>query len=480
MSNLILHKRQGEVLKSDATEILFGGAAGGGKSFLIRALAIFLCMNVRELQVYLFRRLSDDLLKNHFEGETGFPGLLAKEVESGKVKITTTPPKIRFMESGSVIHLCHCQYEKDVMKYQGAEIGVLMIDELTHFTEYQYRFLRGRCRVPKQIKADPTVVKMIPNLTFPKILCGSNPGGPGHNWVKAMFIDPQPAGEIWRTPAAEGGMLRQFIPAKLSDNPSLNQEEYANRLKGLGQDWLVKAMLEGDWNITAGGAVDDLWREKIHVMPRFRIPDSWYIVKSYDDGNSHPWAVGWFAVSDGTDYVLPSGERRPTIPGDAFLIQELYGSTGKPNEGDKSTIRDRAERIRETEKMLGYHVHESIADSAIFASSSASQSTVAKQFEDYGVFFKPCSKAPGTRHQMLTFLRDRLTGAIERDADPGLFVFDHCRNFIRTVPVLQRSQRDPDDVDTTQEDHLYDLTGYFLLGEYSNRKIIVVAAGNVG
>lgn len=449
-------------------------------SFLMRIFAIMLCDNVKGLQVYLFRRLSDDLLKNHFEGETGFPALLAEAVEHKSVRITTNPPKIRFVESGSTIHLCHCQYEKDVMKYQGAEIGVLLIDELTHFTEYQYRFLRGRCRVSKQVAIDPAIRKLIPNLTFPKILCGSNPGGPGHNWVKAMFIDPQPAETIWKTAASEGGMLRQFVPAKLSDNPSLNQEEYANRLRGLGQDWLIKAMLEGDWNITAGGAVDDLWNEQIHVMPRFKIPESWYIVKSYDDGNSHPWAVGWFAVSDGTDYVTADGEKRPTIAGDAFLIQELYGSTGKANEGDKSSIRDRAERIKETEKMLGYRVDESIADSAIFASTSAAQVTVAKQFEEYGVFFAPCNKAPGTRHQMLTLLRERLTGAIERDADAGLFVFDHCRNFIRTVPVLQRSQRDPDDVDTTQEDHIYDLTGYFLLGEYASRKIVVASAGNVG
>ena len=163
-----------------------------------------------------------------------------------------------------------------------------------------------------------------------------------------------------------------------------------------------------------------------------------------------------------------------------FLIQELYGSTGKANEGDKATIRERAEKIRETEKMLGYYVHESIADSAIFASTSASQVTVAKQFEEYGVYFDPCDKAPGTRHQMLTFLRERLTAAMERDGEPGLFIFDHCRNFIRTVPVLQRSQRDPDDVDTTQEDHIYDLTGYFLLREYSSRKIVVASAGNVG
>ena len=355
-----------------------------------------------------------------------------------------------------------------------------MIDELTHFTEYQYCFLRARCRIKKRIMVDPSIMKMIPNLTFPKILCGSNPGGPGHNWVKAMFIDPHPPEEIWRTSPEDGGMLRQFIPAKLEDNPSLNQNEYANRLKGLGQQWLVKAMLEGDWNITAGGAVDDLWHESIHVMPRFKIPHSWYIVKSYDDGNSRPWAVGWFAVSDGTDYTLPNGEKRPTIPGDAFLIQELYGSTGKANEGDKATIRERAEKIRETEKMLGYYVHESIADSAIFASTSASQVTVAKQFEEYGVYFDPCDKAPGTRHQMLTFLRERLTAAMERDGEPGLFIFDHCRNFIRTVPVLQRSQRDPDDVDTTQEDHIYDLTGYFLLREYSSRKIVVASAGNVG
>ena len=433
-----LHPRQMAAFTSDATEILYGGAAGGGKSHLMRIKAIFFALNVERLSIYLFRRIHDDLWKNHMDGVNGFIALLAPLVQSGDVKITSQPPKITFTKTGSTINLCHCQYEADVFKYQGAEIGVLLIDELTHFTENQYRYLRGRCRVPKNLRGNWEAFKKFHVCDqFPQILCGANPGGVGHNWVKATFISPQPPETIWQTPDDEGGMLRQFIPAKLDDNPSIDQREYERQLSGLGQDWLVKAMRDGSWDITAGGAFDDLWREKIHVMPRFRIPSSWYIVKSYDDGNSHPWAVGWFAVSDGTDYVLSSGERRPTIPGDAFLIQELYGSTGKPNEGDKSTIRDRAERIRETEKMLGYHVHESIADSAIFASTSASQVTVAKQFEEYGVYFDPCDKAPGTRHQMLTFLRDRLTGAIERDADPGLFVFDHCRNFIRTVPVLQ-------------------------------------------
>ena len=476
-----LHPRQMAAFTSDATEILYGGAAGGGKSHLMRIKAIFFALNVERLSIYLFRRIHDDLWKNHMEGVNGFIALLAPLVQSGDVKITSQPPKITFTKTGSTINLCHCQYEADVVKYQGAEIGVLLIDELTHFTENQYRYLRGRCRVPKKLRGNWEAFKKFHVCDqFPQILCGANPGGPGHNWVKSMFIDPKPTEEIWRTPPEEGGMLRQFIPAQLSDNPSLNQEEYAKRLMGLGQKWLVDAMLKGDWNITAGGAVDDLWRESVHVMKRFKIPETWYIVKSYDDGNSRPWAVGWFAVSDGTDYTLPNGEKRSTLPGDAFLIHELYGSTGKPNEGDKSSIRERAERIKDAEKTLGISCHESIADSAIFASTSASSNTVARQFEEYGVFFDPCNKAPGTRHQMLTLLRERLSGSIERDADPGIFVFDHCRNFIRTVPVLQRSQRDPDDVDTTQEDHLYDLTGYFLLGEFSSRKIVVESAGNVG
>jgi len=137
--------KQTKAVKSIANEILYGGAAGGGKSYFMRALAILLCGLIPGLNVYLFRRLYDDLIKNHMEGTGGFPEMLAPLIVSGHVKIVEA--EIRFW-NGSKIFLCHCQHEKDRFKYQGAEIHVLLMDELTMFTEVIYRFLRGRCRAP--------------------------------------------------------------------------------------------------------------------------------------------------------------------------------------------------------------------------------------------------------------------------------------------------------------------------------------------
>lgn len=152
---------------------------------MLRAAAITWCAQVPNLQVYLFRRISDDLSKNHMEGPSGFPALLADWIASGYCKITWQPTVIKFW-NGAKIHLCHCQYEKDVTKYQGAEIHVLMLDELTHFSESIYRYLRARTRLGGlSVPADVAT-------TFPRIICGSNPGGIGHNWVKRTFIDVAP------------------------------------------------------------------------------------------------------------------------------------------------------------------------------------------------------------------------------------------------------------------------------------------------
>ena len=135
---LHLQPRQTEAILSTATEILYGGAAGGGKSHLMRVASIAWCTAISGLQVYIFRRLSDDLAKNHMEGPSGFPALLAEWIDAGFVKIRHQPTQIEFW-NGAKIHLCHCQYEKDVTKYQGAEIHVLQIDVLLPF---QYSFRR--------------------------------------------------------------------------------------------------------------------------------------------------------------------------------------------------------------------------------------------------------------------------------------------------------------------------------------------------
>lgn len=239
-----LHPKQMSALESKATEILYGGAAGGGKSHLMRIAAILWCTAIPGLQVYLFRRIRDDLVKNHVEGPNGFRAMLAGWVECKFVEIVED--EIRFW-NGSKIYLCHCKDEKDRFKYQGAEIHVLLIDELTHFTDVIYRFLRNRVRMVGITLPEAYRGK------FPRIVCGANPGGIGHQFVKTTFIDGVRPMQAYFTPKSEGGMLRQYIPARLEDNPSMASSDpgYEARLHGLGSDALVRAMRYGDWDIEA-------------------------------------------------------------------------------------------------------------------------------------------------------------------------------------------------------------------------------------
>jgi hypothetical protein len=465
---LELHQKQGTALQSEATEILYGGAAGGGKSHLMRVAAIIWCYAIPGLQIYLFRRVYDDLVKNHFEGPTSFPVLLAEWVQSKLVKINYSDLTIEFW-NGSKIFLQHCQHEKDRFKYQGYEFHVLMIDELTHFTEKIYRYLRGRVRlggfkIPEPFKH-----------LFPRIICGGNPGGIGHNFVKFSFIDGAPALEIRRMPKKEGGMLRQFIPAKLEDNRTLmeNDPDYADKLEGLGDPELVRAMLDGDWDIVAGGMFDDLWKRDIHVIKPFDIPESWYVDRSFDWGDSHPFGVLWWAESDGT--TAPNGITYPR--GTIFLISEYYGWNGKPDEGLRLISSEIAEEILEREEtMLENGLVTSIlpgpADTNIFNSDPIVGISLADDMEKVGVKWERADKSPGSRKIGWQHLRKYLkaslphidkTGRLLPMEDPGIFIFNTCPQWIRTVPVLPRLESDPEDVNTKAEDHLGDATRYRLM-----------------
>lgn len=453
---LELHPQQTEAYLSPATEILYGGAAGGGKSHLMRVGAIAWCTDIPGLQVYLFRRLSDDLLKNHMEGVTGFPALLDEWIGSGLVKINWSKLFIEFW-NGSKIHLCHCQYEKDVTKYQGAEIHVLLVDELTHFTEKIYRYLRGRCRMGG-LKLSQTLAGK-----FPRIICGANPGGVGHNWVKATFIDIAKPYEVVRQPKSEGGMLRQYIPARLEDNPTLlqNDPDYADRLEGLGNAALVKAMRDGDWNIVAGGMFDDVWSESRHSIAPFDIPAGWRIDRSFDWGSSKPFSVGWWAESDGTEATMRDGTRRAFPKGTLFRIAEWYGWNGKPNEGLRMLAVEVARGIVKAERDIGVagRVKSGPADSAIFDTQNGV--CIADDMERAGVKWEKADKGPGSRKNGWERMRKMLKAALQHPMEyPGLLVFDTCRQFIRTVPVLPRDERNTDDIDTDAEDHIADETRY--------------------
>ena len=452
---LELHERQSQAFESPATEILYGGAAGGGKSHLLRVLAISLCYAIPGLQVYLFRRTHPDLYKNHMEGPTSFPVLLAGWVEDGYAKINYSK---NYIDIGtSRIHLCHCQYEKDVYKYQGAEIHVLLMDELTHFSRPQYAFIRSRVRLGGLEVPEPYRGRL------PRILCASNPGGVGHNWVKAEFVDPAPESEPWRAEKRDGGMLRQFIPALLEDNPTLmqNDPDYADRLEGLGNPELVRAMRTGDWDIVAGGMFDDVWDRSVHVLEPFDIPRSWRIDRSYDWGSSKPFSVGWWAEADGTEATLKDGSTWAPPPGTIIRIAEWYGWNGRANEGLKLTADQIAEGGVQREKDMGWRgrVEPGPGDMPTPAPGEASMRDV---FKAKGFAFTEPRKASGSRENGWAKMREMLRAAMQTpQEEPGLFVFNTCTDgFIRTVPTLPRSERKPDDVDTDAEDHTADETRY--------------------
>lgn len=465
--DLRLHAKQSQAFTSTATEILYGGAAGGGKSHLMRVAAIAWCTAIPGLQVYLFRRTYPELLDNHINGSGSFLQLLAPWIAAKLCKVNLSKLEIEFTFNGSKIHLCHCQNENDVLKYQGAEIHVLLIDELTHFTSYQYRFLRGRCRIgglplPDQYKGQ-----------FPRILCGSNPGGVGHNWVKMAFVDNGAEIEVKQMDGGEGGMRRQFIRAKLEDNPTLqeNDPDYRQRLQGLGDPALVKAMESGDWNIVSGGMFDDVWKQERHVIEPFDIPDSWYVDRSFDWGSSKPFSVGWWAESDGTEATLRDGSKRCWPKGTLFLINEWYGWNGKSNEGCKmlateiaagkeaTETDERVQGILEREKEMGLTVNPGPADSSIFDSENGN--CIAQDMSDKGVYWLPADKSPGSRKAGWEKMRARFKAAHTFPMEePGLFFFNRCTQAIRTIPVLPRDPKKTDDVDTNAEDHAGDMCRY--------------------
>lgn len=438
--NFKLSKKQKIALGSKATEILYGGAAGGGKSHLARVLAILFCVLIPGLQVYFFRRLLPDLVKNHMEGSQGFRSLLALYVEAKLV--TIVEDEIRFW-NGSKIYLCHCKDEKDKWKYQGAEIHFLIVEEATQFTESIYRFLRNRVRcvglnIPEKHKK-----------LFPRILLTANPGNIGHDWVKRTFTD-NGAFKIIEASEEEGKMLRQFIPAILDDNPYLLKDDpnYEFRLAGLGDPELVKAMRYGDWEILAGRFFSNFSVRK-HVVRPHEIPKDWTRFRSFDWGSYQPFSVGWYAVADGTLDPYPRGA--------IIKYREWYGCS-KPNVGIKLTPAEIAKGIieRETEEETEA-IKTSLGDRAFFKEDGGE--SIAEIFYNYDrrLNFERAddSRIAGWQQVFL-----RLSGFEEDGHRPLLYFFENCIHTIRTIQSIQRDEKKVEDTMEGAEDHAVDETRY--------------------
>jgi hypothetical protein len=426
-------------------ECLYEGTRGPGKTdALLMDFAQYVGRGYGpEWRGPLFRREYKDLADVVAKSKKWFPRIF---------------PGARFLESksdykwvfpaGEELYFRAIKRADDYDNYHGHEYPWVGWEELTTWPDEDlYLAMQSVCRcsradMPRHYRAT------------------CNPWGVGHHWVKARFIEPMPRGIII---ADEQGRERVAIHGTIWENKILleNDPDYLKSLeaqKGAKR----RAWLLGDWDIVAGGMFGDVWDEAVHIVEPFTIPKTWSIDRSFDWGSNRPYSVGWWAESDGCDIELGDGTTQSTQAGDLFRIAELYGWTGKPNEGTRELATEIARKIKDCEKAMGRVVHAGPADSSIFDTEDGH--CIADKMANIGVSWKRADKRPGSRINGWEILRERLKNSMTKDG-PGLYVFETCRQFIRTVPVLSRDEKKPDDVDSEGEDHVGDEVRYRVLAK---------------
>jgi hypothetical protein len=355
--------------------------------------------------------------------------------------------------TGEELLLRAFENEEDYWSYHGHEYPFIGWEELTSWPSIAcYESMKSCNRSSFQGTA------RLPHL--PRLIRSStNPYGVGHAWVKNYFIDPAPYGKIIKD---KEGNQRCALFGSVKENPYLG-EEYIKTLESITDENKRKAWLEGSWDITSGGMFDDLWDATKHVIEPFEIPFSWRVTRSFDWGSSKPFSVGWWAVSDGTDATLKDGRKISFPRKTLFRIGEWYGSDGRANEGLRMPAKVVAQGIliRETQMRIQNRVQPGPADSAIYAVTD--EASIGQNMEVEGVFWIPADKRPGSRKNGWELMRDRMDAVAKAEDKPGFYVFNTCRDFIRTVPSIARDTRDPDDVNTDAEDHIADDCRYMVL-----------------
>lgn len=272
-----LYPKQKEFCKSKAKYICYGGARGGGKSFVLRIKAILLALNYPGIQILLLRRTYGELLENHIIPMQKMLHTYEKD-EAKKIANWTGQDKVFKFPNGSRIKLGYCANETDVLQYQGQAYEVIFMEEATQFTEFQFQCLTESNRLSGQCK----------KAVKPRMYFTCNPGGVGHVWVKRLFIDK-------KYKETEIPEEYDFIPALVFENDYImqNDPDYVRTLENLPED-RKKAMLYGDWDVFEGQFFTEFDRS-VHVIEPFAIPKDWYIYFTMDYGLDK-LAGYWIAV----------------------------------------------------------------------------------------------------------------------------------------------------------------------------------------
>ena len=428
-------------LTADTMHIGFGGARGGGKSWSVRTKAKLLALNYAGIKILIVRRTFPELVNNHIN-------FLQTELHS--IARYNKTEKVFTFANGSTIKFGYCNNDKDLDQYQGAEYDIVFLDEATQLQEMW-------------IKKITACVRGVND--FPKrIYYTCNPGGASHGYFKRLFIDK----------AYEDGERAEdysFIQSLVTDNKALmaSQPEYIKQLEALPPK-LREAWLYGRWDIFEGQFFEDFrttpdiqkcadagitpeealqQHRWTHVIEPFDLnvgeKRGWNIMRSYDFGYNKPFSLGYWAV----DY-----------DGTLYRIMEMYGCTQTPDEGVKWSPDEQFKRISEFERqhpwLKGRKIVDSVADPAIWDQSRGE--SIAETAMRYGIYF-----TPGDNNRIPGWMQVHYRLQFDENGYSRMYVFNNCKAFIRTMPLMMYSETHPEDLDTKLEDHCPDEVRYMCM-----------------
>ena len=428
----------------------FGGARGGGKSWAVRVKAVLLCLQYPGIKVMIVRKTYPELQENHIMPLISMLRCYYEDKDQRLASYNDQKKTIMF-PNGSRVLFRYCDKDKDAERFQGTEVDVLFVDEATQQNEERLDKLKACVRGVN---------------SFPKrIYYTMNPGGEGHELIKRLFIDRN-------FKDTENPEDYSFIQSLVTDNQALMREQpdYLDQLKSLPPK-LREAWLYGRWDIFEGQFFEDfrpepdmvaaeaagvaLPKEELrrqhrwcHVIEPIDLAHGearkWAILRSYDFGYGKPFSCAWWAV----DY-----------DGVLYRILELYGCTETPNEGLRWTPDMQFKRIAEIERehpwLQGKRI-EGIADPAIWDASRGE--SIAETAMNYGVNF-----TPGDNKRIPGWMQVHYRLQFDENGYARMYVFDTCKAFIRTIPLMMYDEHKAEDLDTDLEDHVADEVRYMCM-----------------
>jgi hypothetical protein len=413
--------RQAAFLKSTEDEVLYGGAAGGGKTDALLISCARTAVKHAGSQSLFLRRTFADLNKP----QAAIPR--SHKLFSGSARWDGQQHRWIF-PNRSVIQFGHLQHAKNIYSYQGSQIDWLCWDELTHFTEDEYNYLRSRVRAT------------VPGIKT-GIRAATNPGGIGHAWVRKRWVDAGPADTPFVIEEAGRTVMARFVPARVWDNAALLERdpEYPTRLATLG-DALSRALLEGDWD-TFQGQVFTQWRREKHVVrpSDVTLDPTWPRWTCTDYGLARPFVTLWLCQDPATLRIY------------------VYREISKPG----VLASEQAQMIVAAERRGGDRIRFRVGDPAMWIRQADTGKAISSTYQQNGVAMQPASNERIIGWERVhEFLRDA------PDGKPYLQVFDTCTELIKNLPALVYDQHVVEDVDTDGPDDEADALRYGLMAAH--------------